>query len=124
MDFGKNGFNYTPEYGDNWWSYYFKTNQWGNITEKKRVPDYQKNIMHLYAQFDAKIQRLHALYKTYIRLNDDIIHEVHVVTQHYLQHTPTIGIYYESKSNISYKKLVHTIKKTLKKHKKATLDRG
>ena len=54
------------------------------------------------------------------KLQDNIIHEVNLVTQQHLQY-PTIGIYYQSNSNVPYKDLMNTIKKTLKKHKKSRL---
>lgn len=122
IDFSQGGFNYSPELGDNWWTYYFKDNVWGTSQVNiKRIPDYQKYIMYLQARFDMPTERLHALYKKYITIHDAITNAANYTSQYYFKDHPVIGIYYHAGSNAPEEMLFKTIKQQCKQHKTARI---
>lgn len=122
VDFGCDGFYYSPYKGSNWWEYYFKKIELGQtVGESRRIPNIEKALLSG-CIYELSVARVHELIQKYIEVKPDIIAKVAECQKDFAD-AFVVGVYYwkyESSSfaapKISYKKfydalLVHLFEK-------------
>lgn len=124
INFGKTGVYYDPNYGDNWWEYYFEPIVLGDMSEPVRYTgwgnEYQLELSNPWAH--------HNVIKKYIQLKPHVQEKLDAFVEENFSGYYVIGVHYRGTDKItenprvSYEKMISAINdevvKLLGKNKK------
>ena len=95
IDFGKEGFYFSPERGPNWWSYYFEPIELGDKERSQAVkvtPDQSADLAFYCLRFPP--ERANQIIKKYIKVRPEIQAQVQDFSQSNFQGSFVIGVHY------------------------------
>lgn len=133
VDFKEQGLYYEPDYGANWWNYYFYPINYPQRIDQtkkpllKRLKDEEKaeigNAVHFYIKRD----RAHALITKYIQVKEEYLEEVEAFYEEHLKGSFIIGVHYRGTdkwleaTRVSYEEVIAKVEGILLDHENAKI---
>ncbi len=94
IDFENKGLYYDPNYGSNWFEYYFEPISCDITSTAKKFPLYRKITFSVSSQFIMSRKRGYELIQKYIRIKPTIQMKLNAFTETYFKDNHVIGIHY------------------------------
>ncbi len=101
VDFEKSGFFYDPNFGENWWEYYFEPIKLGTPNINEIIfKEYKKITFSFSAQLKMSRERSYELINNYIKLKPHIQNKLDAFVKEHFEGETVIGLHYRGTDKI------------------------